>query len=185
MWMTFVKLLWKEQNKNKVWMYSYVGPFQTGEKRVKRMGSKTFTNKGRRTSLGFCCIHFRIYSTININRLREDWSTMCGHIMFYIRVKYTMKNGEEMKTLQLDSVFGKRAGKIWTHTHKRTALSLTGCPEVRFVTELPQNISSSTRDVQSKENFKHVCIVTASQNNQDMMASISSLFIPFIETEAV
>lgn len=85
---------------------------------------------------------------------------MCGHIMFYIRVKYTMKNGEEIKTLQLDSVFGKRAGKIWTHTHKRTALSLTGCPEVRFVTELPQNISSSTRDVQSKENFKHVCIVT-------------------------
>lgn len=82
---------------------------------VKRMTWKTFTNesffkknkRGRQRPLAFCCIHFRIFSTINIHRLREDRRKTCEHIMLYIRVKYTMQHGEERKTLQVDTIFGK------------------------------------------------------------------------------
>lgn len=80
---------------------------------------------GWQWTLAFSAV-YRIYSTININRLREDWRRIfmdTKQFTFELNIQCSTRKGNgKQKPLQVDSIFGKWANKTWTHTCKRQAV---------------------------------------------------------------
>lgn len=72
------------------------------------------------------CVQVIIYSTININRLREDWRRKNNlwtqndlHSSQIYNAAWKKKKEKKQKPLQVDSIFGNWANKTWTHTPAR------------------------------------------------------------------
>lgn len=128
-----------ESMKAEFWPFFFFRKKRLSQIESKKNNVKTLTGgwqkKGRQSTLAFCCIYYTIYSTININRPRENWKRkLYGHKMIYIRVKYTMQHGKMVKkkniTLQINLASepmkpGQTLESGWS--------CLSGdCPEVSF-----------------------------------------------------